>query len=109
MVKRAIGKCLACGWKVEWENWASGPVCYPCYYGAKLLYENGIDKIENIPAALQPTLESIFKKNGYNWPTDLSWSFINRHFDKCDTQLLRWWSPTKKQQENDLLDAYKRG
>ena len=93
--KRRLGNCIACKRRVEWEAWAAGPVCYPCYWGAKLVYENGIEKVEDIPAALVPPLETMFKKGGYNWPTDLNWALINRHFDKKDTELERWWSPDR--------------
>lgn len=94
--RRKLGKCIACGRKVEWEAWAAGPVCYPCYWGAKLFYESGITKVEDIPPALTLQMETIFLKGGYQWPTELTWSFINRHFDKCNTVLLRWWSPDKE-------------
>lgn len=89
---KRFGKCIACRRVVEWEAWAAGPVCYPCYWGAKFLYENGINRVEDIPSALVPGLEIIFTKGGYNWPTDLTWSLINHYFDKCDTELRRWWS-----------------
>ena len=91
--RKRLGKCIACKRLLEWEAWAAGPVCYPCFFGAKMLYENGIEKVEDIPPALQTQLEMIFKKNGYSWPTDLTWALINRHFDRCDTELRRWWSP----------------
>ena len=98
---RRIGKCLACGRKVEWEAWAAGPVCYPCFWGARLFYENGINKVDLIPPELRPQLEAIFLKGGYQWPTELTWSFINRHFDKCNTELLRWWRPDKETEERE--------
>lgn len=84
-------------------SWAAGPVCYPCYWAAKLLYEQGIEKVTDIPSALAPPLEAMFRNNGYNFPTDLTWALINRHFDKCNTVLRRWWSPTKEQEKNDEL------
>ncbi|MDD5510460.1 MAG: hypothetical protein PHI12_06605 [Dehalococcoidales bacterium] len=102
--RKKMGKCIACGRPVEWENWAAGPVCYPCYWGAKLLYESGIDKVADIPPALVPMLESLFLKGGYNWPTDLTWALINRPFDKADTMLRRWWSPTKEQEAKDYQE-----
>lgn len=94
--KKRLGKCLACGRLVEWEAWAAGPVCYPCYWGARLFYENGIDNVQQIAPALRPQLEAIFLKGGYQWPTDLTWSLINRPFDKCNTELRRWWRPDKE-------------
>ena len=104
--KKRLGKCIACKRLVEWEAWAAGPVCYPCYWGAKLLYGTPpIEKVEDIPPALVPQLEAIFKKGGYNWPTDLTWALINRHFDRCDTQLRRWWSPTKEQEARDYEEV----
>ena len=90
--RRRLAKCIACGRKVEWEAWAAGPVCYPCYWGAKLVYESHTFTVEDIPPALQPMLETFFKNGGYNWPSDLTWGLVNRHFDKCDNGLRRWWS-----------------
>jgi hypothetical protein len=90
------GKCISCGRIVEWEAWAAGPVCYPCYFGAKLVYESGIERVQDIPPALVPQLEMMFIKGGYSWPSDLTWALINRPFEKCNTELRRWWSPREK-------------
>jgi len=92
-MKPKISKCIACGLKVEWTAWASGPVCYPCYWGAKLLYELGISLIEDIPEASREMLSQLFKNGGYLWPDDLIKAWGKRAFEKCDTNLLRWWSP----------------
>lgn len=102
VVRTKVAKCIACGRRVEWEAWAAGPVCYPCYWGAKLLYESGIEKVEDIPPALVPQLEMIFMKGGYTWPSDLAWSLVHRHFDKKDTELARWWSPPEGYYEPEL-------
>ncbi len=91
--KHRIGKCIACGRVVEWDACAAGPVCYPCYWGAKLYYENGIKRVEDILPAFAPQLEMMFIKGGYSWPSDLAIALKNRYFDKCDTELRRWWSP----------------
>jgi len=93
MTKRKISKCLSCGRMVEWENWASGPVCYPCYWAAKLFHEHGIERIEDIPLASREMLSQLFKKGGYLWPDDLITAWQKKTFEKCDTNLLRWWSP----------------
>jgi hypothetical protein len=105
--KTKIQKCIACGRMVEWTNWAAGPVCYPCYYGAKLEYENGVTDVNQIPIELRTMLGDMFVKNGYNFPFDLIESWKQKHYMKCNTQLRRWWSPTKEQDEQDEQEALK--
>lgn len=93
MVKKKISKCIACGLLVEWEAWAAGPVCYPCFWGARLYHENGISRIEDIPQPFDDVLRQMFEKYNYLWPDDLIKAWETKAFDKCDTTLKRWWSP----------------
>ncbi len=103
--KKKIQQCIACGLKVEYTNWAAGPVCYPCYFGAKLEYENGITNIEQIPVELRNVMKDLFEKNGYDFPFDLIESWKQKHYRKCNTMLRRWWSPNKKQEAQDDKEA----
>ncbi len=99
--RKKIQKCIACGRMVEWENWAAGPVCYPCYWGAKIEYGNGVTNIGQIPIELQKMLRAMFERGGYSFPFDLTESWKQKHYLKCNTMLRRWWSPTKEQEEQD--------
>ena len=71
-------------------------MCYPCYWGAKLEYENGITDVNQIPAEMANGLGDLFTKSGYSWPFDLIEAWKQRHYDKADTELRRWWSPKCK-------------
>ncbi len=93
MTKKKISKCIACGRLVEWKNWAAGPVCYPCYWGAKLYHENGIHRIEDLPPPFDEMLSQMLEKGNYLWPDDLIKVLETKPFDKCDTSMRRWWSP----------------
>jgi hypothetical protein len=106
--KKKIQKCIACGLLVEYTSWAAGPVCYPCYWGAKLEYSlNPITNIDQMPVEFQNMLRSMFEKGGYSFPFDLIESWKQKPYLKCNTMLRRWWSPTKEQEEQDEKIAMK--
>jgi len=106
--KKKIQKCISCGRMVEWERWAAGPVCYPCYWGAKLEFSlKPITSIDQMPIESQNMLSDMFVKNGYNFPYDLIESWKQKYYLKCNTQMRRWWSPTKEQDEQDEQEALK--
>jgi len=96
-MEETVGKCVSCGRTVRWTPWASGPVCYPCYWAAKLIHESGIEAVEDVPEALRPELAKLFDKGGYAWPADLQWALTMRPFDRCDVDARRWWSPRPPQ------------
>ena len=91
-------KCICCSRSLEplKPGSAAGPVCYPCYWGAKLFYENKIETIEGIPVQLIPMISGMFQRSGYTWPDDLLQSWKDKHFAKKDTEMERWWFPASK-------------
>jgi len=88
-------KCMCCKRPLEPTpvQWASGPVCYPCYWAAKFYYESGYAEFADIPADFARELGGFFQKTGYLWPDDLIQAFKTKPFRKASTMLLRWWSP----------------
>lgn len=98
-LRRSRWKCICCRRPLDMEGAerrgaiASGPVCYPCYWAAKLVHESAIKTVEAIPDALKPSLAQLFRNGGYSWPTDLVRALEARHFDKADTVMRRWWNP----------------
>jgi len=72
---------------------AAGPVCYPCYWGAKLYYESGYAEFADIPHDFANGLGDLFRKVGYLWPDDLIEAFKTKPFRKASTMMRRWWSP----------------
>lgn len=100
--------CITCRRVLEpvETQWAAGPVCYPCYWGAKLYYENGYTKLEDIPTDFAIMLGTLFTTRGYRWPDDLIEVFRTKPFKKASTILRRWWSPkffTEDEVETPLL------
>ena len=92
---RKRDKCIVCRRPLEplKAGSASGPVCYPCFWGAKLLYEQGIETVDQIPPQLAPLIADMFRKCGYLWPDDLIKALEDKPFTKKDTEMERWWSP----------------
>ncbi len=87
-------------------QWAAGPVCYPCFWGAKLYYENGYAEFAQIPKDFANILGDLFRKCGYLWPDDLIEAFTTKPFHKASTMLQRWWSPKYfVEDEKDLAEG----
>ena len=88
-------RCMTCKRPLEPVSvqWAAGPVCYPCYWGAKFYYENGYREYTEIPADFANMLGDLFRKRGYLYPDDLIEVFKTKPFRKASTMLRRWWSP----------------
>ncbi len=88
-------KCLTCGRPLEplGPGLAAGPICYPCFWAAKLYYENGYNEFADIPKDFANGLGDLFRKVGYLWPDDLIQEFKDKHFRKFSMMLRRWWSP----------------
>lgn len=101
MPRTKVSRCISCGLLVEWTTWATGPVCHPCYWAAKLLYESGITDLSRLHPALREQLRSIFEKNGHVWPDSLIKAMEARSFEKTITGNMRWWSATPEQMAKD--------
>ncbi len=88
-------KCMTCRRPLEPTpvQWAAGPVCYACFWGAKLYYENGYAEFEQIPKDFANMLGDLFRKTGYLYPDDLIEAFRTKPFKKASVMLRRWWSP----------------
>jgi hypothetical protein len=87
-------RCMACKRVLEPVKiqWAAGPVCYACYWAAKLFYENHITDLSQLPQDFLNALGEMFRKNGYLWPDDLIQAMKDRHYEKANIDLRRWWS-----------------
>ena len=87
-------RCIACRRPVEVgpHRWGSGPVCIPCYFAAKLKYENGITDVSQLDAGIASEMMALFHKAGNSWPFDLIDRWQNIDFDKVAKDPRKiWW------------------
>lgn len=93
-------KCFCCGRVLEpvETQWAAGPVCYPCYWAAKFIYESGYQEFADVPVEFANLISEFFVRGGYRWPDDLIQAFKDRPFAKANVELRRWWSPKEERE-----------
>lgn len=98
MAKEKRYKCIACKRPVEVNTKmgavASGPACIPCFFAAKLKFENGITDMktlnEKLPAEFVWQLQEFFRKVNCTWPDELmnAWEI---DFEKVVPKFQEWW------------------
>lgn len=93
MAKRGE-KCIACRRPVEVgeRRWGTGPVCIPCYFAAKLKYENGITDIKDLDPRIANEMMNLFHKANCSWPFDLINRWETVDFEKVAKDPRKiWW------------------
>lgn len=88
-------RCIACKRTVTElpeHRWGVGPVCIPCFFAAKLKYENGTTQVDDLPPEWTFRLMELFHKAGNSWPFDLIDRWQNVDFEKIAKDPRRvWW------------------
>lgn len=93
--------CIACKRPLDIKTvWAARPVCYPCYWAAKLYYEHGVRTIHDLIPLQAEMLRIHFSGGGYSYPSDLIEALEKRPFESKNTDLQRWWSPDMAKQHS---------
>jgi hypothetical protein len=87
--------CIGCGKALEPEKYhgaVSGPACVPCFFAAKMKFENGFNSLDDVPEPLKTMLFQLCQKSGARWPDDVVASFLV-DFERKVPVMQRWWSP----------------
>ncbi len=95
--------CIGCKKPIEPEKWrgpASGPACIPCFFAAKMKYENGFTSLDDVPEPIKTMLFQMCQKSGALWPDDMVAAF-QIDFEKIPV-MQRWWSSPAEQHRSGL-------
>lgn len=93
-------RCIACKRPVEVGpvRWGVGPVCIPCFWAAKLKYENGVTDVKDLDPSIAFELMNHFHRANCSWPSDLIDRWQTVDFEKLAQDVRKiWWFQRNEQ------------